>query len=89
MSARGLDVCRDCAKVTGVTDDDQVARYWTMVFRRGEKPYTYLRTEAEMVDIVRRSFAKNHVYPYRLWVIESVEHEDGTSTDEMRKVDIT
>lgn len=64
-----------------MTDDDQEQAYWIVVFVEGEKPYTYnRRTEQQMIDMVKANFAKKHVFPWRVWVIENGEMVKVTIT---------
>jgi hypothetical protein len=84
LSTRGLDVYGVCARVTLVTEEVDGIVYWVVLFRKDEKPYTYLRTEAEMVEIVKRNLGRGKPSPYRMWVIDRDENGDAV----MKKVTI-
>lgn len=76
LSARGLDVrsrLRYSARVTEPSEDDKY--HWVVVFRKGQRPYTYLfRTMAEMVSVVKEHRRRNGNHdPYAMWVM--VEEE--------------
>lgn len=55
------------------TDEDE-KYHWFVIFRKGEKPYSYLyRTIGHMTDVIQRSYERTGSYPHRMWVIVNDE----------------
>lgn len=66
-----LDVSIVCATVIGVIGlpEEKKSYYWIVIFREGDKLYTYYRTMAEMAERIGDSYARTKQWPWRMWVI--------------------